>query len=463
VQPAQYRIGFLKSFFEPLAPRIMNPSDYPSKNLLLGKKGQHLSYSAFKLALLTGFLSVLTFLIDTGYIAFDLYHKVYYSWPLLSLSAFLSLTSFILNRVGYYFPAKLTLGLSVNISIFIFSSIEPIETGLSFLFIICALGAISTLGIEQKKLAFVFVLLPIVLFIFSVVVDVGLFTRRSFDPEYVRVNMIINFFSTFAAAILIIYFLLSLNHHSESALRENEKRLHEKNEELVKVNKELDRFVYSASHDLRSPISSVRGLINLVKLTTIPPETKSYVDMMDKKLISLNKFIEDIVLYSRNTRVGISTETIKLKELVDDSLMNLQYYPGSEKVDVQVNIPDHLTLVSDPTRLRIVLANLLSNAFKYSNPVIENPYIIISASITTTGIELSIRDNGTGIDEQFLPKIFDMFFQANDKSEGSGLGLYIVKETLEKIQGDIRVQSELRNGTEFIVMLPKEITDAQLT
>lgn len=440
----------------------MNPSGFPTNNLLLGKRGQHLSYAAYKLAMLTGFLSVLTFSIDTGYIAFDLYHQVYYSWPLLSLSAFLSLTTFILNRTGHYFPAKLTLGLSVNISIFIFSSIEPIETGLSFLFVICALGAISTLGIEQKKLALLFVLLPIVLFIFSVVVDVDLFTRRTFTPEYVRVNMIINFFSTYAAAILIIYFLLSLNHHTENALRENEKRLHEKNEELLKVNKELDRFVYSASHDLRSPISSVRGLINVMKLTTISPETKTYVDMMDKKLLSLNKFIEDIVLYSRNTRVGIKTETIRLKELVDESLMNLQYYPGADKVAVQVNIPEQLTVVTDPTRLRIVLANLLSNAYKYSNPVIDNPYILITASDTTNGIELSIRDNGTGIEEQYLPQIFEMFFQANDKSEGSGLGLYIVKETLEKIQGDIRVHSELRKGTEFIVTLPKAIQNTSL-
>lgn len=440
----------------------MSSSGFPSKNLLLGNKGQHLSYAAYKLAMLTGFLSVLTFIINTGYIAFDLYNRIYYSWPLLSFSALLALTSFILNRIGYYFPAKLTLGLSVNICIFIFSSIEPVETGLSFLFIICALGAISTLGIEQKKLAFVFVLLPIVLFVFSVVVDVDLFTRKSFDQQYIRVNMIINFLSTFAAAILIIFFLLSLNHHSESALRENEKRLHEKNDELIKVNKELDRFVYSASHDLRSPISSVRGLINVVKLTGIPPDTKTYVDMMDKKLISLNKFIEDIVLYSRNTRVGIKTENIRLKELVGDSLMDLQYYPGSDKVDVQLNIPDHITLESDPTRLRIVLANLLSNAFKYANPAVDNPYIVITASETNTGIEISIRDNGTGIDAQYLPQIFEMFFQANDKSEGSGLGLYIVKETLEKIHGDIRVQSELKQGTEFIVSLPKTIRDASV-
>jgi signal transduction histidine kinase len=431
---------------------------YTSKDLLLGNRGQHLSYSAFKLAILTGQLSLLTFLVSTGYILFDLYYEVYYSWPLQSLSALLALASFLLNRRGYYFPAKLTLGLSTNLIIFIFSSIEPVETSLSFLFIICALGAISTLGFEQKRLAILFVSLSLVLFIFSTVIDLDIFTRRPFSSDYVRVNMIINFMATFAAASLIFFFLLSLNYYSERALRANEKRLHDKNEELVKVNKELDRFVYSAAHDLRSPISSVRGLINLVKLSENPQETKSYVDMMDKQLINLNKFIDEIVLYSRNTRVAVKTDSVNLKKLVSEILTSLQFYPGSEKVQVDVHIPEEATLQSDPTRIQIVLANLISNAFKYSNHTTDNAFIKITATKTQTHVVVSIQDNGNGIDDQYLPHIFDMFFQANEKSDGSGLGLYIVKETLEKLQGEIRVHSELGKGTEFVVTLPLEIT-----
>ncbi len=302
--------------------------------MLLGNKGLHLSYSAYKLAVLTGQLSLLSFLMNAGYVLFDLYHEVYHSWPLLSLSALLSLASFVLNKQGYHFAAKVFLGLTANLTIFVFSSTEPVETGLSFLFVVCALGAISTLGFEQKKLAVLFVSLPVVLFIFSVVIDLDFFTRAPHSSDYIQVNMIINFTATFAAAVLIIYFLLRLNNYSESALRENEKRLHAKNEELVKVNKELDRFLYSASHDLRSPISSVRGLINIVKLNPNAPETKSYMDMMDKQLIGLTKFIEDIVVYSRNTRVAVKPDSIHLKKLVDEILVSLQFYPGSEKITI---------------------------------------------------------------------------------------------------------------------------------
>lgn len=438
----------------------MSSSDFFFRNLLLGKKGDHLNYSAYKLAMLTGQLSLLTMLITTGYIFFDLYSGIYHSWLILTLATLLSCGSIVLNRLGYYFPAKLTLGLSTNTTIFFFSSIEPIETSLSFLFIVCALGAMATLGIEQRKLAILFIALPLVLFILSIIIDLNLFTRQTFDADYVRINMIVNFVATFLTATIIFYFLLSLNYHSENALKANEKHLQEKNDELVKVNKELDRFVYSASHDLRSPISSVRGLIGLIKLTDMPAESKTYVDLMDKKLISLNKFIEDIVLYSRNTRVIIKTEISNLKELINEALLNLQYYPGADKVKTVVEIPETLTLVSDPTRLRIVFANLLSNAYKYTNPSIENSYIKITTHLTPTHLHVSIQDNGVGIHEKYLPMIFDMFFQANDKAEGSGLGLYIVKETLEKIQGTIRVESQYGTGTTFIVSLPKEISAA---
>jgi signal transduction histidine kinase len=142
---------------------------------------------------------------------------------------------------------------------------------------------------------------------------------------------------------------------------------------------------------------------------------------------------------------------------VEEVLISLQFYPGSEKINIEVTIPDETTLFSDPTRVRIVLANLLSNALKYSDPAKENPFIKINATKVDMHLAISVQDNGAGIDRQYVSKIFDMFYQGNEKSDGSGLGLYIVKETLEKIQGEISVQSELGKGSEFKVMLPIQI------
>lgn len=146
----------------------------PSQFLLPHKHSQILSYSALKLAVLTGQLSLLSFVMNVGYILFDLYHNLYHSRLLLTITSVLSLVSFGLNRQGYHFPAKLILGLTANLTIFVFASIEPVETSLAFLFVICAVGAVSTLGFEEKNLALIFVLLPVLLFFFSVVVDPAL-------------------------------------------------------------------------------------------------------------------------------------------------------------------------------------------------------------------------------------------------------------------------------------------------
>ena len=126
------------------------------------------------------------------------------------------------------------------------------------------------------------------------------------------------------------------------------------NDELTKVNAELDRFMYSTSHDLRSPISSVLGLIQLTKMTNDPEEIKRYIEMIEGRLVSLNKFIKDISDYSRNAC------------------------------------------------------------------------------------------------KNFLPRIFEMFFQAHEKSEGSGLGLYIVKEAICKLNGTIEATSKLEVGSQFM-------------
>lgn len=432
---------------------------FSSTIFLLDSRGLRLSHTAFKLAILTGLVSLLCFVVNTGYIVFDLYHQLYHSWFTLSMAALLSLTSFVINRQGYYLTAKILLGLTINLTIFYFASIEPIETGLSFLLVTCALGALTTLGLEHIKLGIIFVSLPVLLFLFSIVFDVDFFVRTAATPEYIRSNFIINFTSSFVSAVLMVYFLLSINRYSENALRANEKQLNEKNQELVKINKELDRFVYSASHDLRSPISSVRGLIGLIQLDPSAPEVKTYLNMMDNQLIGLNKFIEDIVVYSRNARLVVKKEAIVLKKLVDEVFISLQFLPESSAITMTVDVPDAITLHSDPTRVRVVLANLLSNAIKYSDLSKEKPSIQVRAIQDHTNVKIVVQDNGKGIAPDNLSRIFHMFFQVNEKAEGSGLGLYIVKETLEKIQGNITVQSEVGAGTVFTVTLPIHLND----
>ncbi len=232
------------------------------------------------------------------------------------------------------------------------------------------------------------------------------------------------------------------------------KKVKEQNELLEKTNEELDRFVYSTSHDLRAPLSSILGLINVAELNSDPQVLKECLERMKKSIHTLNGFIAEIIDYSRNSRLGISTEEVKLNVLITEVIEGLKYYQQSQQIDIQVKVPKNISIQTDRGRLKIILNNLIANAIKYHNINQPNPFIIINWELRSeTGI-ISIEDNGTGIPHEYQAKIFNMFYRASEDSEGSGLGLYIAKEMVEKLNGYISVNSALEKGTTFYVNLP---------
>jgi signal transduction histidine kinase len=429
----------------------------PTQNFLLGKNQPNLAFADYKLVVLTAQLSLVTVFICLLYMAIDLSNGIFDSWYLQLVGALLGLVSFTLNRKGYYYWSKVLLVVAGDFVVFSFALIEPIEIGVGFLFILCYIVTIAGFGFEHRRTVWVLNVFTTLLILSSVVFDLQLIPRRIYTAEYISFNLIINLLVTSVNSVLVVYFLVTLNYYSESSLRKNEADLNQKNEELTKVNKELDRFVYSTSHDLRSPISSLRGLINLTKYTNDPAEIKSYLEMMEARLIRLDKFIRDISDYSRNSRLPLNLGDVNIKSLVRDMLENLQFYPGAEKIKLEVVVPEELTILSDSTRMQILIGNLLSNAFKYADPEKSNSFIKIRAEGDEKQVHISIEDNGIGVHPDYVSKIFEMFFQGYEKSDGSGLGLYIVKETLEKLKGKISVESELEKGSTFRVILPKTL------
>ncbi len=227
-----------------------------------------------------------------------------------------------------------------------------------------------------------------------------------------------------------------------------------KNNQLEKLNEELDRFVYSASHDMRAPLSSLLGLIDLSERTEQVEDLRIYHRMMKDRVKVMEGFIKEVTDYSRNTRLELSLGKHQLALLVNGVVDNLAYALVNKKMQVRVDINPGLVISTDASRLKIVLNNLISNAYKYQRHSIENPFIAIQASLSDNLLVVHIEDNGLGIDKEHHQKIFDMFYRASENAEGSGLGLYIVKETLEKLGGSISVQSELGVGSTFSFSLP---------
>ena len=237
----------------------------------------------------------------------------------------------------------------------------------------------------------------------------------------------------------------------------SEELLMSKNDDLQKINSELDRFVYSASHDLRAPLTSIMGLVNIAENENPPPTLAKYLQMIKKSILKLDLFVQDIINYSKNSRLEIAREAIDFDELVQESLENLQFLKGSDKIDKKIEVHHEngaSDFYSDPTRLNIIFNNTLSNAIKYHNPSVEAPFVKIKAHIHSQGVTIEISDNGQGIPEESISRIFDMFYRATEDSKGSGLGLYIVKETVEKLKGQVALTSKLHQGTTITVQLP---------
>lgn len=227
-------------------------------------------------------------------------------------------------------------------------------------------------------------------------------------------------------------------------------------DELIKINKELDTFVYSVSHNLRAPLMSVLGLVNLAKMEDAKRDGffSGYFKMMEDSMHRLDETLKEILDYSRNARQDLTLEKTDIKQIITDNLDRMQYMPGSSRISKDIIIDEQAPLYSDKYRIAVIVNNLISNAIKYYDPKKENPYLKIFIQINKERAVLEFEDNGIGIAEEYINKVFDMFFRATQSNEGAGLGLYIVQEAVYKLKGRININSVLQKGTTFRIEIP---------
>ncbi len=236
--------------------------------------------------------------------------------------------------------------------------------------------------------------------------------------------------------------------------KDSESKLRARNEELKKLNVQLDRFVYSASHDLRAPLASILGLINLIERSDSKEDRSISIELLKSNIMKLDGFIHDIIEITRSSRVEVKHETIDVYELVSGVFNNLKFLKGNKNIQECIELSGDRQLVSDKHRLEIVLNNIIGNALKYSNPDSSESYIQVVIDNQPNAVAFKIKDNGIGIDPFHVEKIFDMFYRATDINAGSGLGLYITKENIERLKGTITIRSEIGEGTEVNIKIP---------
>jgi two-component system sensor histidine kinase/response regulator len=225
--------------------------------------------------------------------------------------------------------------------------------------------------------------------------------------------------------------------------------LSEKNAELLKANTELDKFAYSVTHDLRSPILSVLGAINIAKAAKSTYEVHEMLDMMAQSMVKLDGFIHNIHDYYTIKRGELNITEVNIPELIEN-LKGIYNLDGvTNNINFQVTTDIRGPFYSDPIVLYIILNNLLSNAFKYQKRASEYKFVRLLVQVIDNQMLIEVEDNGIGIHEHYLDSIFDMFYRATSEGFGSGFGLYNVKDALDKLNGGISVSSQKNEGALF--------------
>jgi signal transduction histidine kinase len=229
--------------------------------------------------------------------------------------------------------------------------------------------------------------------------------------------------------------------------------LEDERENLNRENKELDSFLSNTSHDLRTPIASILGLTYLGKVELQEEKARSFMNMIEERIRKLDLVIGDILSLSRSKKVDLKFEQLDFPKLLDETISDIRFNKGVSAIQLDYQEGPNDTFKSDYNQIKIILNNLMSNAVKYHNLDQPNPYIRVTFRRTRSNVEISIEDNGQGIAQENIPKIFEMFYRASPTTDGTGLGLYIVQEALAKISGIISVDSELGRGSTFKVLL----------
>ena len=178
--------------------------------------------------------------------------------------------------------------------------------------------------------------------------------------------------------------------------------------------------------------------------------------MLKDSVVRLDGFIEDILNYSRNTRMDVVNEEINFGEVLEEIRNSQKFAEGADKLKPLIEIYQKGKFISDKKRLNVVLNNIVSNAIKYKDTSKEEYFVSIFVECDIENAIITIEDNGIGIADDKKEKVFDMFYRATTLSTGSGLGLYIVKETLEKLGGTITLESKLNMGTKFSIQIPNQ-------
>ena len=231
-----------------------------------------------------------------------------------------------------------------------------------------------------------------------------------------------------------------------------EQEIENQNQKLKIVNERLNTTLLRIVHDIQNPITSIEALVSLTKMDNENQPASPYFGLIESSIANLKEYIQETL---EMAAVGVIVESINFKDLLVDFFDSIKYMAELKNINVEMNVKQSIGFYSDKAKLLTIISNIINNSIKYCDTKKEEKSIRITFNVNEFEAYLSITDNGIGMSEDMVSRIFDLNFQADkNASSGSGVGLHLVQKALQSINGSVKIESTLGVGTVFIVTIP---------
>lgn len=266
-------------------------------------------------------------------------------------------------------------------------------------------------------------------------------------------------FAIVIGSLLILMTVLGamVFYYNKRKAEEHNHQLTEKNNELIGKNKELERFAFITSHDLKEPVRSISIFTDLLRRRIDQPEREEYLDYIKKASKKMYELIESIMAFTKVNNQEEKMEEVDMMEVLESVKTNL--HQRLEERQVALNYQDLPAVTGMPNQLHILLQNLIGNAIKYNDK--EKPEVLITCEEKKDAYQFCVEDNGMGMEAKYFKKVFEPFTRLDSKFEGAGLGLSITKNIVKHHEGQIWIDSELGKGSRFYFTINKGLDKKQ--
>lgn len=249
--------------------------------------------------------------------------------------------------------------------------------------------------------------------------------------------------------------LQRLNQSLEKKVDERTSKIKSTVKKLQKTIAELDTFIYRASHDLKGPISRINGLVSLAKLESTSEQDLKYYDLINLVSKDMGKLLAKLTQVHEVINNKTLISPVDLPTIIANVRESIAFLDPKNQSKYLFDIKNALQMESDEFLLSIIFTNLMENAIVFRKTHQNDHEIKISAHQDDQSYTITVEDNGTGIKEEHVKKVFNMFYRGSDQAKGNGLGLYLTRMAVEKLGGTIKLESKYDQFTKFNISIPK--------